>query len=255
MSGQSTSTAGPGPDITLVAAEDWPRRPLQHISGKRHRHFQAVIHRRVLDEIHAHGRSSTDCEVCGVLIGNVHCDDKGPYLHIHGSIRGNKAQQQATQVTFTSDTWDHIHDVMERQYPKARMVGWYHTHPGFGVFLSGMDLFIQDNFFNLPWQVAFVYDPTGGDEGMFVWRKGKSERDAFLIEESEAVTGQPDGNTSPHQAPSSRRRIPHGLMIAALCVTILMVIALLAFILSRSDTGIVPADPLADSARVQREQP
>ena len=36
-----------------------------------------------------------------------------------------------------------------------------------------MDLFIHDNFFNFPWQIAFVYDPLGGDEGSFVWRAGK----------------------------------------------------------------------------------
>ena len=55
------------------------------------------------------------------------------------------------------------------------MIGWYHTHPGFGIFLSDMDVFICDNFFNLPWQVAFVYDPLGGDEGNFVWRAGQAE--------------------------------------------------------------------------------
>jgi hypothetical protein len=32
--------------------------------------------------------------------------------------------------------------------------------------------------------VAFVYDPIGGDEGSFVWRAGKSEREPFLIDES-----------------------------------------------------------------------
>jgi len=46
-----------------------------------------------------------------------------------------------------------------------------------------MDLFIQDNFFNLPWQVALVYDPIGEKEGLFVWRKGKSEKEGYLIEE------------------------------------------------------------------------
>jgi hypothetical protein len=46
-----------------------------------------------------------------------------------------------------------------------------------------MDLFIHENFFALPWQVAFVYDPLGGDQGMFIWRNGKPVREPFLIEE------------------------------------------------------------------------
>jgi proteasome lid subunit RPN8/RPN11 len=183
MSDETTRETEGGPDITKLVADEYPRRPLMALSGKRREFFQAVIRRDVLQEIHAHGLSTLEAEVCGVLVGNVYRDDRGPYLHIHASIRGDKAEGHAAQVTFTSATWDHIHSVMEKQHPDAKIVGWYHTHPGFGIFLSGMDLFIQDNFFNLPWQVAFVYDPVGKDEGMFVWRGGKSEREPFLIEE------------------------------------------------------------------------
>jgi hypothetical protein len=41
-------------------------------------------------------------------------------------------------------------------------VGWYHTHPGFGVEFSEMDLFIQRNFFSGPTQIALVTDPLSG---------------------------------------------------------------------------------------------
>jgi proteasome lid subunit RPN8/RPN11 len=41
------------------------------------------------------------------------------------------------------------------------MVGWYHTHPDWGVFLSSMDMFICDNFFN-KLDVAYVIDPWRG---------------------------------------------------------------------------------------------
>jgi hypothetical protein len=49
------------------------------------------------------------------------------------------------------------------------MVGWYHTHPDWGVFLSGMDMFICDNFFNKPLDLALVIDPCRRDRGMFQW--------------------------------------------------------------------------------------
>jgi proteasome lid subunit RPN8/RPN11 len=177
------TVANPALDITAINPDEFPARDLVRITGKRAKHFQAVMSRRVLEEIHAHGQSVTDAEICGVLVGNVYHDKHGPYLHISASIRGDKAQGHAAQVTFTDETWTAIHETMDRDYTNARIVGWYHTHPGFGIFLSGMDLFIQDNFFNLPWQVAFVYDPIGGDEGMFFWRKGKSQREKILIEE------------------------------------------------------------------------
>jgi proteasome lid subunit RPN8/RPN11 len=61
------------------------------------------------------------------------------------------------------------------------MVGWYHTHPGFGIFLSGMDLFIHQNFFTQIWHVAYVLDPRARTSGFFCWdrRKTKVNRQDF----------------------------------------------------------------------------
>jgi proteasome lid subunit RPN8/RPN11 len=170
-------------DASAIVANDWPLRPLTKIEGTRESRFQAVFRQSVLDEIHLHGQGSTDTEVCGVLIGTGYRDTLGPYLLVEHCIRGNGARTKATNVTFTAETWAYIQTVMDRDFPDEKMVGWYHTHPGFGIFLSDMDVFICDNFFNLPWQVAFVYDPLGGDEGNFVWHAGKPERDPVLIED------------------------------------------------------------------------
>ena len=56
------------------------------------------------------------------------------------------------------------------------MLGWYHSHPGFGVFLSEHDLFIQQNFFSNPQQVAWVFDPHTDEEGCFGWIGGNIEK-------------------------------------------------------------------------------
>jgi hypothetical protein len=49
-----------------------------------------------------------------------------------------------------------------------QIVGWYHSHPGFGVEFSEMDLFIHRNFFPGPGQIAYVTDPLGGMEAICV---------------------------------------------------------------------------------------
>jgi proteasome lid subunit RPN8/RPN11 len=185
------AAAAAGPDAAAILASSWPMRPLRAVKGARLPQYQAVVRSVALDAIHGHGKSITAVEVCGVLVGNVYRDQHGPYLYIAGAIRGDRASGLAAQVTFTAETWSEIQAVMDRDHPDERIVGWYHTHPGFGVFLSGMDLFIQDHFFNLPWQVALVYDPIGGDEGMFFWREGKADRQAFLIEEEDTRAHAP----------------------------------------------------------------
>lgn len=122
-------------------------------------------------------------EVCGVLIGNGYRDEHGPYLLVEHVIRGNGAKNRSANVTFTAETWASIQTVMDNSYPDKKMIGWYHTHPGFGIFLSDMDIFICENFFNLPWQIAFVYDPVSGEEGNFIWKEGRPKREYVLIED------------------------------------------------------------------------
>lgn len=129
-----------------------------------------LVLQSVINAIKEHGRSSMHKEVCGVLVGNL-CWDKGPYLMIDARIEGKYADHQAGSVTFTSETWNYIHSVLAEKYPKKRIVGWYHTHPGFGIFLSNMDVFIHENFFSMRWQPAYVFDPQAETEGFFFWNK------------------------------------------------------------------------------------
>lgn len=125
-----------------------------------------VVLQSVINEIKEHGRSSMHAEVCGVLVGSL-CWDDGPYLLIDGRIEGKHASHQSGSVTFTSETWDFIHDELSAKYPDRKIVGWYHTHPGFGIFLSNMDAFIHENFFSFPWEPAYVFDPQSETDGFF----------------------------------------------------------------------------------------
>jgi len=59
-------------------------------------------------------------------------------------------------------TVSHLLSLPNVDYPKLRIVGWYHSHPGFGVEFSEMDVFIQKNFFPSPTQIALVTDPLNG---------------------------------------------------------------------------------------------
>jgi hypothetical protein len=75
--------------------------------------------------------------------------------------------------------------IMDEHHPGKKIVGWYHSHPDFGVFLSDMDMFIHRHFFNLPWQVAHVYDPIRKEEGVFVWRSGEPVIEHFAVQDDE----------------------------------------------------------------------
>lgn len=126
----------------------------------------------VARQIRQHARASLSAEICGVLIGQ----DRAGRVEIQACIAGVNAEEAGAHVTFTQDTWEHIYQVKDKQYPGERIVGWYHSHPGFGIFLSEHDSFIHKNFFASPGQVAWVYDPHSDEEGCFGWVNGGIER-------------------------------------------------------------------------------
>jgi hypothetical protein len=89
------------------------------------------------------------------------------------SIRGEGAETRFAEVTFTHQTWAKINAEMDTKFTSSAIVGWYHTHPDFGIFLSDRDRFIHEHFFSGPGQIAHVIDPIRGLEGVFVWRDAK----------------------------------------------------------------------------------
>ncbi|MFW6108274.1 MAG: Mov34/MPN/PAD-1 family protein [bacterium] len=164
---------GPCVDVGQIDPSDAKSKPFPESLPTE---FRVIIAEEAFQAVQAHAQSDTAIELCGVLAGNLYADDDGPYLVIEQAIEGAATRRTGSQVTFTHETWEKIHSEMEAQCPDLRIVGWYHTHPGFGIFLSDMDQFIQDNFFNLPHQVAFVYDPVADRRGLFIWKDGHSSR-------------------------------------------------------------------------------
>jgi proteasome lid subunit RPN8/RPN11 len=112
-------------------------------------------------------------EVGGVLVGNVYKDQYGPYTGVKAVIVAEHTRNEGTEVAFTPETWDQVNRAKDEFYPDDRIVGWYHTHPRFGIFLSERDKFIQQHSFPQPWAIAFVMDPVEETEGFFFWSGGE----------------------------------------------------------------------------------
>jgi proteasome lid subunit RPN8/RPN11 len=149
----------------------------------------------VIRTIRQHARTSMTEEICGVLIGTL---GQG-VATVHAAVAGANAAQGGAHVTFTQDTWEHIYRVKDRDYPNERILGWYHSHPGFGVFLSEHDTFIHRNFFSAEHQIAWVFDPHSDEEGCFGWNGQQIERlTNFAVIDSQG--GEIAGERS--QAPS-----------------------------------------------------
>jgi len=108
---------------------------------------------------------SAEVEVGGVLIGQWCMDDETVVKHV---LPARHTKQGSVYLTFTKDTLVDIHDQIDKRYEDEKIVGWFHTHPRMGVFLSHYDTFLHSNFFPEPWQVALVVEPFSSVAGFFI---------------------------------------------------------------------------------------
>ena len=117
-------------------------------------------------DMESHAVTDTSVELGGVLLGGQYEDEDGnPFVLVSDSLRAEHYEATKGSFKFTHETWTTISRQRDEFPDDLQMVGWYHTHPDWGVFLSGMDMFICDNFFNRELDVALVIDPCRGDRG------------------------------------------------------------------------------------------
>ena len=115
-----------------------------------------------------HLKSSPTQAIFGFLIGDVYRDPEAGVLYIvidktlklSQPIYGDKTEVVVSRL------WDR----MQQQLAKAAgsLLGWYHSHPGQGGYLTAHDVETHEKFFTDPWQVAvLVAAEAGGVTGKF----------------------------------------------------------------------------------------
>ena len=137
---------------------------------------KVYIKQDIYRKIEKYSHSDTSMELGSILLGE-YCEELGKiHVVISEFIEAKFTDASVSTLTFTHETWEYVHGEQDKLYPQLRMLGWQHTHPNYGIFLSNYDMFIEDNFFNMPFQVAYVVDPIQNIRGFFQWKDGKVEK-------------------------------------------------------------------------------
>jgi proteasome lid subunit RPN8/RPN11 len=171
----------------IIFGEIKVREPERRLRPDRDRRFAALAYevanptdlpifldRRAADAIERHALSDTGVELGGILLGKECLDQQTgqPFVWITQSLEAKHYANTQASFTYTHDSWEEITRDRDQRFPDHDIVGWYHTHPSFGIFLSHHDLFIHEHFFAQPLQVAYVVDPINQTRGFFQWRDG-----------------------------------------------------------------------------------
>ena len=117
-----------------------------------------------------HSVSDMDNEVGGFMLGEWSADESSgkQFIVVEHVIHARHTRQSGVHLTFTQDSIVEIHREIDAHYAGKKIVGWYHTHPRMGIFLSHYDTWLHKYFFPEPWQVALVIEPHTKAGGLFI---------------------------------------------------------------------------------------
>lgn len=170
----------------ILAAKPWANNP----------HFfkRARISALALLKMAMHARSGGNIEVMGVMQGKV--TPEGEFVVIDAFALPVEGTE--TRVNAAAEGYEYMVQFQETAQQSGRLenvVGWYHSHPGYGCWLSGIDVSTQTT--NQRYQepfLAVVVDPHR------TLAAGKVEIGAFRT--------YPEGYKPPEAGPSEYQTIP-----------------------------------------------
>jgi proteasome lid subunit RPN8/RPN11 len=118
--------------------------------------------------------SKSESEIFGYLVGSILSWNGNIYIvieesiFIQGAVHSDK--YSTAQIEGTAGEYQNEFQKLKKMKKKEnlRIVGWWHSHPNFGCFLSSTDLLTQRSFFHKPYQVALVVDPIRNEFEFFV---------------------------------------------------------------------------------------
>jgi len=153
-----------------------------------------------------HGRAGVPMEVMGLMLGEFVDDYTVRVIDVFAMPQsGTGVSVEAVDPVFQTK----MLDMLKKTGRPEMVVGWYHSHPGFGCWLSGVDVNTQQSFEQLNKRaVAVVVDPIQSV-------KGKVVIDAFrTINPQLVMMGQEPRQTTSnigHLQKPSLQALVHGL--------------------------------------------
>mmetsp|Transcript_3960 Transcript_3960/g.4570 ORF Transcript_3960/g.4570 Transcript_3960/m.4570 type:complete len:309 (+) Transcript_3960:402-1328(+) len=113
-----------------------------------------------------HGRAGVPMEVMGLMLGEFVDDYTVQVKDVFAMPQsGTGVSVEAVDPVFQTK----MLDMLKQTGRPETVVGWYHSHPGFGCWLSGVDINTQQSFEQMcPRAVAVVVDPIQSVKGKVV---------------------------------------------------------------------------------------
>jgi len=154
--------------LRLRMGEDMP------LAAYVNKHAEAKMRNHALS---ARGRKT---EVMGLLLGEVRRWRDMDYVLVR-DVATTDLDASSVSVKFNSAGFEKLFESLDLAGFDYVVVGWYHSHPGYGCFLSETDIKTHSGIFVSPHHIAIVIDPQFFEIAAFRMKSGKPERTDFGV--------------------------------------------------------------------------
>ncbi|MFP4196048.1 MAG: Mov34/MPN/PAD-1 family protein [Methanomassiliicoccales archaeon] len=108
---------------------------------------------------HSLSSAPSNKEVMGFLLGQVFQMGGDRYALVRDVVTTD-LEASSVQVRFDRSSYESLFSDLEECGFDYLIVGWYHSHPGHGCFMSSTDIETQRTMFPQPYHGALVLDPV-----------------------------------------------------------------------------------------------
>jgi len=130
--------------------------------------FYVSISKGTLEKVVEHAKSTPNQQVVGVLIGKM----SDQTIVVEDAVSG-EIEVEVGKATLRGESIAKIADDIINKKIAGNVVGWYHSHPGYGIFMSDIDISTQTRLQQFSsYILALVVDPSTGDTGFFTLDQG-----------------------------------------------------------------------------------
>lgn len=146
------------------------------------RPVEIIVEAAAWNHMNRHACEDMRHEAGGIMLGGIYEHDGGLVVRITTAVAARDGVSTVTSIQFTYDAWSQMERERQDHAPNEKLLGWYHTHPGFSAFFSEDDKFLHEHFFSQEWHVALVIDPVLGEHRFYRWDGGRvQEVKDFLL--------------------------------------------------------------------------
>ena len=144
------------------------------LSGYINKHAEAKMRN------HALSMRGKDMEVMGLMLGEARAWKGKTYVLVRDVITSD-LDATSVSVKFDSGGFEKLFEKLDDAGFDYVIVGWYHSHPGYGCFMSETDLTTHTNSFISPYQLAIVIDPKSFEMAAFRVKGDKAIPEDFAV--------------------------------------------------------------------------